>query len=49
VNYHCLVDPALSVDMVHSHVDAVDRQVRSDCAGISRIVGHAEPQRARDL
>jgi cation diffusion facilitator family transporter len=49
VNYHCLVDPALSVDMVHSHVDALDRQVRSDCAGISRIVGHAEPQRARDL
>lgn len=49
VNYHCLVDPTLSVDMVHHHVDALDRQVRADWAGISRIVGHAEPQRARDL
>ena len=49
VNYHCLVDPTLSVDTVHGHVDALDRQVRGDCAGISRIVGHAEPQRARDL
>jgi divalent metal cation (Fe/Co/Zn/Cd) transporter len=49
VNYHCLVDPTLSVDMVHGYVDAVDRQVRADCDGIARIVGHAEPQRARDL
>jgi cation diffusion facilitator family transporter len=49
VNYHCLVDPALSVDTVHRHVDALDRQVRSDCPRIARIVGHAEPRRARDL
>lgn len=48
VNYHCLVDPALSVDEVHAHVDALDRQLRADCATIVRIVGHAEPQRARD-
>lgn len=48
VNYHCLSDPELSVDAVHGHVDALDRQVRADCAGIVRIVGHAEPQRGRD-
>ena len=43
VNYHCLVDPAMSVDAVHEHVDRLDRQVRIDCEGIARIVGHAEP------
>jgi cation diffusion facilitator family transporter len=48
VNYHCLVDPGLSVDAVHARVDMLDRQVRADCAGVVRIVGHAEPQRARD-
>jgi cation diffusion facilitator family transporter len=47
VNYHCLVDPALSVDTVHEHVDALDREVRQDCAAIARIVGHAEPRRGR--
>jgi cation diffusion facilitator family transporter len=48
VNYHCLVDPALPVDTVHAHVDTLDRKVRQDCAAIARIVGHAEPLKARD-
>ena len=48
VNYHCLVDPALSVDAVHAHVDTLDRKVRLDCGQIARIVGHAEPVKARD-
>ncbi len=48
VNYHCLVDPALSVDAVHGHVDKLDRQVRQDCPRIARIIGHAEPLKARD-
>jgi cation diffusion facilitator family transporter len=43
VNYHCWVDPNLSVDAVHSAVDAVDRRVRRDFTHITRIVGHAEP------
>ena len=43
VNYHCLVDPALDVQTVHAHVDALDRKVRLDCRSIVRIVGHAEP------
>jgi cation diffusion facilitator family transporter len=48
VNYHCLFDPALSVSAVHDCVDKLDRLVRLDCSGIRRIVGHAEPQPARD-
>jgi cation diffusion facilitator family transporter len=48
VNYHCLVDPGLSVDTVHAHVDTLDRKVRQDCGAIARIVGHAEPVKARD-
>ncbi len=48
VNYHCLVDPALSVDAVHAHVDGLDRQARAACGTILRIVGHAEPIPARD-
>lgn len=48
VNYHCLVDPSLSVDAVHAHVDGLDRQVRADCGAVVRIVGHAEPFPARD-
>jgi divalent metal cation (Fe/Co/Zn/Cd) transporter len=48
VNYHCLVDPALPVAEVHAHVDTLDRKVRQDCPDIARIVGHAEPIKARD-
>ena len=48
VNYHCIVDPALSVDQVHAAVDDLDRSVRLACIDVARIVGHAEPPRARD-
>ena len=43
VNYHCRVDPALSVNAVHELVDQLDRSLRRDCVGIARVVGHAEP------
>lgn len=46
VNYHCHVNPTLSVDEVHEHVDALERRMRADFANIIRIVGHAEPLRA---
>ena len=45
VNYHCCVDPVLSVDAVHAEVDALDHKVRADFTAIVRIVGHAEPRR----
>ncbi len=43
VNYHCRVDPALSVDAVHQAVDLIDHGMRSDFSEIARVVGHAEP------
>ena len=43
VNYHCRVQPSLSVDAVHEAVDDLDRAVRAEFPEIVRIVGHAEP------
>ena len=48
VNYHCIVEPWLSVDQVHAAVDDLDRSVRLACGDVARIVGHAEPLKARD-
>lgn len=45
VNYHCRVDPSLSVDAVHEYIDELDRKMRGDFVDIIRIVGHAEPAR----
>ncbi len=45
VNYHCHVDPALSVSSVHSHVDELERRFRAETPEVLRIVGHAEPRR----
>jgi cation diffusion facilitator family transporter len=46
VNYHCRVDPSLSVEAVHAEVDALERNIRANYKEIARIVGHAEPARA---
>jgi cation diffusion facilitator family transporter len=43
VNYHCRVDPALSVEAVHAEVDALERSIRASYKEVVRIVGHAEP------
>ncbi len=43
VNYHCYVDPGLSVDAVHAAVDVVDHGLRAAFANVTRVVGHAEP------
>ncbi len=45
VNFHCRVDPALSVRAVHDLVDAVERGLRRHWPTIQRVIGHAEPQR----
>lgn len=42
VNYHCCVDPDLSVEATHAAVDAVERLIRADFPEILRIAGHAE-------
>ncbi len=44
VNFHCLVDPALSVDTVHDKVDELERALRQRFPSIKRVIGHAEPR-----
>lgn len=45
VNFHCRVDPALTVDAVHRNVDDVERALRRRWPTIMRVIGHAEPRR----
>ena len=45
VNFHCRVDPALSVQDVHEKVDEVERGLRRRWPSIRRVIGHAEPRR----
>ena len=45
VNYHCRVDPMLSVTRVHDAVDSLDRRLKAARGDICRVVGHAEPKR----
>ena len=47
VNFHCRVDPVLSVQDAHEKVDAVERKLRSRSPSIKRVIGHAEPQGGR--
>src|SRR5580698_6707707 len=44
VNFHCRVDPALSVGAVHDAVDALERRLRRRFPTIQRVIGHAEPR-----
>jgi cation diffusion facilitator family transporter len=45
VNFHCRVDPALSVQSVHEKVDTLERALRARAPSIKRVIGHAEPMR----
>jgi cation diffusion facilitator family transporter len=42
VNYHCCVDPQLSVEATHAAIDEVERRMRIEFPNILRIAGHAE-------
>lgn len=44
VNFHCRVDPAVAVEVVHQAVDQVERRMLVQFPEILRIVGHAEPE-----
>jgi cation diffusion facilitator family transporter len=44
VNFHCQVDPSLTVHEVHEKVDAVERGLRRRWPSIKRVIGHAEPR-----
>ena len=43
VNFHCRVDPALSVQTAHENVDALERALKQRSVSIKRVIGHAEP------
>jgi divalent metal cation (Fe/Co/Zn/Cd) transporter len=45
VNFHCRVDPALSVQAVHQMVDEAEYALRRRLPQIKRVIGHAEPLR----
>lgn len=45
VNFHCRVNPALSVQAVHEKVDALEHALRARSPSIKRVIGHAEPMR----
>ncbi len=45
VNFHCQVDPLLTVAEVHERVDGVERALRERFPSIKRVIGHAEPRR----
>jgi divalent metal cation (Fe/Co/Zn/Cd) transporter len=45
VNFHCRVDPQLSVQSVHENVDALERALKARSPTIKRVIGHAEPAR----
>jgi cation diffusion facilitator family transporter len=47
VNFHCQVEPTLSVHDVHERVDELERNLRKQFAAIRRVIGHAEPELAR--
>ncbi len=47
VNFHCRVDPALTVQVVHEKVDEVERALRRRAPSIKRVIGHAEPRVSR--
>jgi cation diffusion facilitator family transporter len=46
VNFHCRVDPALTVQTVHEKVDGIERGLRARFSSIKRVIGHAEPAAA---
>ena len=44
VNFHCRVDPALTVRNVHDEVDELERGLRRRFPEIKRVISHAEPK-----
>ena len=44
VNFHCHVDPALTVTDVHAKVDDLERALKLRFPSLKRVIGHAEPR-----
>ncbi|MFA6264968.1 MAG: cation-efflux pump [Pseudolabrys sp.] len=45
VNFHCDVDPEMTVQAVHEKVDKLERALKEHSSMITRVIGHAEPMR----
>jgi divalent metal cation (Fe/Co/Zn/Cd) transporter len=45
VNFHCRVDPTMTVLDVHQKVDEVERALKLRSPQLARVIGHAEPLR----
>ena len=45
VNFHCRVDPEMTVQRVHENVDGLERALKERSSLIKRVIGHAEPGR----
>jgi len=45
VNFHCHVDPDMTVLAVHEKVDALEWALKQHSSLIKRVIGHAEPMR----
>jgi cation diffusion facilitator family transporter len=43
VNFHCRVDPSLSVQAAHEEVDSLERALKQRFPSIKRVIGHVEP------
>jgi len=43
VNFHCRVDPSLTVQDVHTKVDELERALKLKSPQVARVIGHAEP------
>jgi divalent metal cation (Fe/Co/Zn/Cd) transporter len=46
VNFHCHLDPAVSIHVVHEKVDELERALRQRFPSVKRVIGHAEPATA---
>jgi divalent metal cation (Fe/Co/Zn/Cd) transporter len=45
VNFHCRVDPQMTVQSVHESVDTLERALKQQSPSIKRVIGHTEPIR----
>jgi cation diffusion facilitator family transporter len=48
VTFHCLANPACTVEAVHDAVDALETAFRSRWPEVRRVVAHAEPRTAEE-
>ncbi|MDR1827659.1 MAG: cation-efflux pump [Methylobacteriaceae bacterium] len=48
INYHCRVDPHLTVNHVHAVIDELEWRFRLEHPDVIRVLGHSEPLRSEE-